>query len=132
MPTEHTSLKITAPAGDSTTTNELVIGKSNTYQRIFLIVAGSLLASLVLISVVGTSGGHYLQSSTAHEISKGAVAFVDYQVDSTNVALTKNIFGLAAFSEKDGCPNEYCKAYTNKNPCCCGGSCLCGWCVDCC
>ena len=81
MPTENSSLKITAPDGDSTTTNEMVIGKSNTYQRTFLIVAGSLLALLVLIVVAGTSGGQHLQSS-AYEIAEGAVALKEvFSVD---------------------------------------------------
>ena len=98
MPTENTSLKNTTPAGDSNTTNEMVIGKINTYQRTFLIVAGSLLALLVLITVADTSGGQHLQSST-HEIAKGAMALADYQVDSANSALNSDIFGLGAASE---------------------------------
>jgi len=93
MPTENTSLKITAPAGDSTTTNDMVNGKITTYQHTFLIVAGSLLALLVLIVVAGTSGGQHLQSS-ANDIAKDAVALADYQVDSANLALTKDIFGI--------------------------------------
>ena len=100
MLTENTSLKITARDGDSNTTNEMVIGKSNTYQRTFLIVAGSLLALLVLIAVAGTRGGQHLQSS-AHEIAQGAVALADYQVDSANLALTKDIFGLGAISKNE-------------------------------
>ena len=51
MSTENTSLKNTTPAGDSTTPDAMVIEK-NTYQRTFLIVAGFLLALLVLIAVV--------------------------------------------------------------------------------
>jgi len=93
MATENTSLKNTTPAGDSNTTNEMVVGKVNTYQRSFLIVAGSFLALLVVIAVAGTTGSQHLQSS-AHEIAQGAVALADYQVDSTNLALTKDIFGL--------------------------------------
>ena len=50
MPTENTSLKNIPPTGDYNTINEMVIRKINTYQRSFLIVAGSLLALLVLIS----------------------------------------------------------------------------------
>merc|ERR1712194_145872 len=88
------------PAGDSNTSNEMVIGKINTYQRTFLIVAGSLLALLVWIAVVGTSGGQHLQSS-AYEIAEGAVALKDYQGDSPNLALTNDIFGLGAVSEND-------------------------------
>jgi len=101
MSTENTSLKNTTPAGDSTTSNKLIIGKINTYQRPLLIVAGSLLALLVLIAVAGKSGGQHLQSS-AHENAKSAVALADYQQDSANSALTKDIFGLSAVSENDG------------------------------
>merc|ERR1712161_12872 len=125
-----TSLKNTTPTGDSNTINRMVIGKSNTYQRSYLIVASSLLALLVLIAVAGTSGGQHLQSSVP-EIAKGAVALADYQVDSTNLALTKDIFGAGAVSENDEgdfC-HGYCKIYKHlKNPCCCGGSCLHGLC----
>jgi len=99
MSNENTSLKIVTSAGDSNTTHEIVIGKSNTYQRPLLIVAGSLLALLVLIAVAGTSGGQHLQSS-AHKMAKGVVALADYQVDSTNLALTKDIFGVGAV---EGC-----------------------------
>eukprot|EP00751_Fragilariopsis_kerguelensis_P046009 CAMPEP_0170996812 /NCGR_PEP_ID=MMETSP0736-20130129/12469_1 /TAXON_ID=186038 /ORGANISM="Fragilariopsis kerguelensis, Strain L26-C5" /LENGTH=119 /DNA_ID=CAMNT_0011423347 /DNA_START=122 /DNA_END=484 /DNA_ORIENTATION=- len=117
MPTETTSLKNTTPVGDSNATNEMIIGESNTYQRTFLIVAGSLLALLVLIVVAGTSGGQQLQSS-AHEIAESAVALADYQVDSANLALTKDIFGLDAVSknhEKLSCFSEDCY--------CCGEQC---------
>ena len=60
MSTENTSLKNTTPGGDSTTFNELVIGKINTYQRPLMIVAGSLLALLVLVALAGKSGGQHL------------------------------------------------------------------------
>jgi len=101
MPTESTSLKNVSLAGDSTTTNEMAIGKSNTYQRTFLIVAGSLLTLLVWIAMAGKSAGHYFQSSE-HEMADDAVALADYQVDSTNLALTNNIFGGAVSENKDG------------------------------
>merc|ERR1712161_76265 len=90
----------TTPTEDCDTTNETVIGKVNTYQRTFLIVAGSLLSLLVLIAVAGTSGGQHLQSS-AHEIAKDAVALEDYQVDSANLALATDIFGMDAVSENE-------------------------------
>jgi len=100
MPTEKTSFQNTTPAGDSSTTNEMVIGKINTYQRTFLIVAGSLLALLVLIAVAGPSGGQHLQSSS-DKIAEDAVALADYQVDSANLALTKDIFGVGTVSENE-------------------------------
>jgi len=120
MPTENTSLKNTAPAGDSNTTNEMVMGKINNYQRTFLIVAGSLLALLVLVAVAGTNGDQHLQSST-HKIAEGGVALADYQVDSANLALTKDIFGLGAVSENDeGCHGgSLCKFYGHGDPCYC-------------
>jgi len=121
MPTENTSLKNTAPAGDSNTTNEMVIGKNNTYQRTFLIVAGSLLALLVVIAVADTSGGQHLQSS-AHEIAEGVVALVDYQVDSAKLALTKDIFGLDAVSQNDKnatCEDSKHLPYTCDSCYCC-------------
>ena len=97
MLTENTSLKNTTPAGDSNITNKMVTGKINTYQRTFMIVAGSLLA---LIAVAGTRGGQHLQSSV-HGIAESAVALADYQVDTANTALTKKFFGLGAASETD-------------------------------
>ena len=100
MPTQNTTLKNVTLAGDSYTTNGMVIGESNTYQRTFLILAGSLLALLVLIAVAGKNDIQHLNSS-AHEIAKGAVALTDYQVGSANLALTEDIFGLAGVSETD-------------------------------
>jgi len=118
MHTENTSLKNIAPAGDSITTNEMVIGKSNTYQRTFLIVTGSLLALLVLIAVAGTSGEQHLQSST-HEIVEGGVVLADYQVDSANLVLTQEIFGGSAVSENDRgwCPWWRSCPYAGCSPC---------------
>merc|ERR1712161_169747 len=100
MPTENTFLKNTTPAGDSNTTKKMVIGKINNYQRSFLIVAGSLLALLVLIAVAGKSGGQHLQSFV-HEFTKGSGSLADYQVHSANLVLTKDIFGMGAVSEND-------------------------------
>jgi len=116
MSTENTSLKNTIPAGDSKTTNEMVIGKINTYQRTFLIVAGSLLALLVLIAAAGTSGGQHLQSSV-HEIAEDAMALADYQVDSTNLAHTNNIIDLASVSGNDevGKPGCRCDCFDLKS-----------------
>jgi len=89
MPTENTSLKNTTTAGDSNTTTEMVIGKINTYQRIFLIVAGSLLAYSVLIAVASKTAGYSLVYTGG--LAEGAVALADYQIVSTNLALTKKI-----------------------------------------
>jgi len=129
MPTENTSLKNITPTGDSNTTHEMVIGKSNTNHRTFVIVAGSLLVLFVLIAAAGTSGGQHLQSS-AHEIVEGDVALADYQVDSTNLAQTKDIFGLSAIAN-DACPETCCgglKQYCGFGCQChkCGAPCVCG------
>ena len=103
MPTEHTHFKNATQAGDSNSTDAtVVIGKGSTYQRSLLIVAGSLLTLLVLITITGTSGGQHSQSST-HEIAKGAVTLADYQLDSANLALTKDIFDLGAVSSNEKC-----------------------------
>jgi len=116
MPTEITSLKNATPAGDSNTTNEMVIEKMNTYQRTFFIVAGSLLALLLLIAVAGPSGGHHLQSS-ANEIATDAVALADYQADSAILALSKDIFGLGAVTENF---EGFCSCHCEN--CSCTGS----------
>ena len=101
MPTENTFLKNTTPAGDFNLTNEMVIGKINTYQLTFLIAAGFSLALLVMIAVVGTSGGQHLQSS-AHEIAENAVALADYQLHFANLALlTRDISNSGAVSGND-------------------------------
>jgi len=99
MHTENTSLKNTIPAGESNTNTEMVIGKINTYQRTFLIVAGSLLALLVLVAVAGINGDHHLQLS-AHKIAEGVVSLVDFQVDSANLAFTKDISNGFKLSEE--------------------------------
>merc|ERR1712238_550255 len=70
-------------AGDSNSKNEdMNAGKSSIYQRPFLIAAGSLLASLLLVLVA------------KKEIAEGAGALASNQVDTTNLALAKDIFGL--------------------------------------
>ena len=82
MSTENTLLKNTTPAGDSNTTNKMVIGKINTYHRTFLIVAGSLLALLVLFASAGTNSGQHLQSSV-NEIAEGNAALADNDLGYT-------------------------------------------------
>jgi len=116
MSTENTSLKNTTPAGDSNTTNEMVIGKSNTYQHPFLIIAGSLLVLLIWLAVAGKNDGMHLKSST-YEIAEGAGALLDYQLDTVNSAITKDIFDLDAVSENEVGVGA-----------CCSGGCKCGTC----
>ena len=101
MTTESYQNTKSADTGDSRSKNdEFIIDNGKANERSIFIIAGSLLALLLLIAVTGTSGGQHLQSS-AHEIAKGAVALADYQVDSANLALTKDIFGFGAVSKND-------------------------------
>ena len=83
-------MKNFTPAEDSTTTHEVIIGKSNTYQHPLLIVAGSLLVLLVWIAVTGKSGGQHFKSSV-QEIPEGGGALADYQADTANFSLAKDI-----------------------------------------
>ena len=76
-------------------------GKSSIYQRPFLIVARSLLASLVQVLVAGKSVGHHFKLS-AKEIAESAGALANNQVDTTNLALAKDIFGMTAITENEG------------------------------
>mmetsp|Transcript_40521 Transcript_40521/g.45660 ORF Transcript_40521/g.45660 Transcript_40521/m.45660 type:complete len:158 (-) Transcript_40521:353-826(-) len=132
MPTEHTYLKNGSQAGDSNQTDEpVVIGKSNTYQRLILIVTGSFLALLVWIAVTSKNGGHYFKSS-AQEIAKGAGALADYQVETANLALTKDIFSAGGFCLKkgscfEGCGCCFCSPIGNLciQGNCCGKFCRC-------
>ena len=99
--TENTHLKnVTPEIGESSPSVEIGIMQGNTYQRPILIVAGTLLTLLVWIVMTDKSAGHHFQSS-AHEMADGTVALADYQIDSANLALTKDIFGLGAVSEND-------------------------------
>jgi len=131
MPTENTSLNNVSPAVEFNTTDDMVIGKSNTYQSSFLIVAGSLLALLVWVAVAGKIGGQPLKSSV-HEITKSAGALAEYQEDSASLALTTNIFGMSAVSDNDkyeyGCPfgknPKGACCYVMDAACC---SCSAGW-----
>jgi len=116
MPTENTVLKHVTPAGDSNTTDDMVILKSSTYQRFFLIVAGSILALLLWITVAGTTSGQHLQSS-AHEIADDAVALAEYQVHSANLALTKDIFGASAVSSENDEGSNNCCSVCNCRTC---------------
>eukprot|EP00751_Fragilariopsis_kerguelensis_P017217 CAMPEP_0170848622 /NCGR_PEP_ID=MMETSP0734-20130129/9489_1 /TAXON_ID=186038 /ORGANISM="Fragilariopsis kerguelensis, Strain L26-C5" /LENGTH=114 /DNA_ID=CAMNT_0011218069 /DNA_START=187 /DNA_END=531 /DNA_ORIENTATION=- len=82
MPTENTSFQNTTPAGDSNTTPEMVIAKSKTYQRQFLIaVAGSSLALFLLFAVACKTAGYSLTYTGGLDGS-----------DTANLALTEDIF----------------------------------------
>eukprot|EP00751_Fragilariopsis_kerguelensis_P014077 CAMPEP_0170777590 /NCGR_PEP_ID=MMETSP0733-20121128/11872_1 /TAXON_ID=186038 /ORGANISM="Fragilariopsis kerguelensis, Strain L26-C5" /LENGTH=185 /DNA_ID=CAMNT_0011120823 /DNA_START=68 /DNA_END=626 /DNA_ORIENTATION=- len=113
MTTESYQNTKSADTGDSTSKNdEVVIDNGNANKRSFLIIAGSLLALLVLV-VAGQNVGQDL-SSSANDIAKGASALADYQVDIGNSALTNDIFGMGAVSENEvgNCINPTAEAIT--------------------
>ena len=100
--TENTHLKNDTPAsGDSNPSVEIGIFNGHTYQRPFVIVAGSLLTLLVWIAVSGKSGGHQLTPS-AFEIVEDADALANYQVDTAQSVLIKDIFGVDTVSKNEG------------------------------
>jgi len=133
MSNENTSLKIATPAADSKTTHEIVIGKNITFQRPLLIVASSLLALLVLVAIAGKSGGQNLLSSAYEtDAGAGAGALADYQVDTANYELAKDIFSMGAVSENEEACNCACVdaciiacqhgcTIGSGTPCPCGG-----------
>merc|ERR1712238_61859 len=105
------------PTADSNTSHEMVSGKSNTYQRSLLIVVSSLFALFVWIAV--TSGkSSYSFKSSAQEINVGVGALADNRLDTANLALSKDIFGVIDVSEID----------EGSSPCC---SCNHGCPLDC-
>jgi len=103
MTTESYQNTKSADTGDSTSKNdEVVINNGNANKRSFLIIAGSLLALLLMV-VAGQNVGQDL-SPAANEIAKGASALADYQVDTSNSALTNDIFGMVTvFENEEGC-----------------------------
>mmetsp|Transcript_44692 Transcript_44692/g.50104 ORF Transcript_44692/g.50104 Transcript_44692/m.50104 type:complete len:132 (-) Transcript_44692:32-427(-) len=121
--------KITTAGDSNFKTDGIIIGKSNAYQRPFFIVAGSLLA-LVLVSIVGNYDDQHFKS-TKKGIAEGASALVDYQVDTTYLALTKDIFVLGAVSDSDEAGKwcfGSCDCDVDCN--CCGiFGCVCGKCT---
>jgi len=84
--------KITTAGDYNSKTDGMIIGKSNAYQRPFFIVAGSFLACVLVVLVGKYDDQHF--NSPIKEIAEGASALVDYQVDNTNLALAKDIFGM--------------------------------------
>jgi len=128
MPTESTSLNNVTLAGDSHTTDEMVVGISKIYQRPFLIVAGSLLTVLLWLAVTGKSGGQHSKLS-AHEFDKAASVLADYQADTANSALVKDIFGIE-IEDGSWCPSWRCSNCSCDSPPChecksCGKVCTC-------
>jgi len=116
MPTEITKLKNTTPAGDYDSTDELIIGKNNIYQLRFLVVAGSLLALLVLTVIAGNNGGRYLDSATD---------VLGLQPKPKGLQIDRN-FGAPTCEAPGGCPFRSVinsPPYNEKNHyyigCCC-------------
>jgi len=119
MFTEITQLKNDTPAGDSNTTAEMVVEKSNTYQRQLLIVAGSSLATLVLTAVTCKTAGYSLVYTGDFAKSRGAL--VDYQVNTANSVLAKDDFGMSAVSENvegSHCKYGICRSNSGDDICC--------------
>ena len=97
---ENTYLKNVTPAAeDSNPIVEMGMVQGTTYQRSLLIGAGFLLTLLVWIAVSG-SGGHQLTPSV-YEIVEGADTLANYQVDTAQSVLIKDIFGVDAVSKND-------------------------------
>jgi len=99
--TENTHLKNATPAAEDSNPS-VVMGmvQGTTYQRPLLIGAGSLLTLLVWIAVAGKSGGHQLTPS-AYEIAEGADTLANYQVNTVQSVLIKDIFGVDAVSKNE-------------------------------
>jgi len=102
------------PAGDSNTSDDSVIVKGkNTYQSRFLIVAGSLLALLVVIAIAGPSGGQYLKSSIPDVMVEGTGALSNTEKTCTslgndmydNGARQKLSCCLRTMEVKEQCPD---------------------------
>ena len=77
----------------------MIIGKSNNYQRLFLIVAGFFFAFNVFIVITGKAALYFIVFTGV--LAESAGAFVEYQVDIANKALTKDNFGSGAVSATD-------------------------------
>merc|ERR1712238_107879 len=93
--------KVTTSGNSNSNTDGMNIGKSNTIQHPFFIVASSLLALLVWVTVAGKIGGQHVTSS-AYEIVQGTGALGDYQVDTASSASGIDIFGKKSAENKEG------------------------------
>jgi len=111
MLTENTSLKNITPTGDYNTTHEMVIGKSNTYQRQFLIAVAGSFALLVLFAVACKTAGYSLVYTGGLDGS-----------DTANLALTRDIFDFGAAENDEGCDKPGACGYANCCGYCCGSS----------
>jgi len=128
MTTESYQNTKSADTGDTKSKNdEVVIDNGNANKRSFLIIAGSLLALLVLV-VAGQNVGQDL-SSSANDIAQGASALADYQVVTANSLLSNDIFGMGTVSEnEEGCVSANGgSTYCNRHGPCrsiCSGNCM--------
>eukprot|EP00751_Fragilariopsis_kerguelensis_P013287 CAMPEP_0170777208 /NCGR_PEP_ID=MMETSP0733-20121128/11642_1 /TAXON_ID=186038 /ORGANISM="Fragilariopsis kerguelensis, Strain L26-C5" /LENGTH=121 /DNA_ID=CAMNT_0011120363 /DNA_START=56 /DNA_END=421 /DNA_ORIENTATION=+ len=111
MFTENTHLKNVTPVGNSNTSDDMDMGKGNTYQHPLLIVAGISLATIVFTAVACKTAGYSLVYTGGFAESAGGLT--SNQVDTANLALTKDVFGLGDKSEvyccdKVCCNDDYC------------------------
>jgi len=127
MSTEKTYLKKDTTAGNSESTDVVVIEKISIYQNRFLIVAGSLLATWFVIVAAGKrNGGQHFESIAAYEteVGVGGGGAVDsiVPVTSTDSALNMDIFGIA--NSDSSCVGRYhlC-AGAGRGNCCEGLEC---------
>jgi len=91
--------KITKAGGSNSKTDEMNIWKVNINQRDIIVFASSLL----FITVVGKTAGYSVVHTDGLAVDAGA--HEDHQVDSTNSALAKGIFGMGDISENE---ETYC------------------------
>mmetsp|Transcript_39161 Transcript_39161/g.43821 ORF Transcript_39161/g.43821 Transcript_39161/m.43821 type:complete len:130 (-) Transcript_39161:92-481(-) len=116
----YKTIKASSDGDSNSKSEEMDTEKCNIYQHPFLIVAGSLLVLLFFVAVAGHSGGWQYLTSSVDEIAEGAVVLADYQVDTDNLELTKDMFSMSAVSKnKVECSNT-CKC--KKSGCHCGAS----------
>eukprot|EP00751_Fragilariopsis_kerguelensis_P050025 CAMPEP_0171031838 /NCGR_PEP_ID=MMETSP0736-20130129/37909_1 /TAXON_ID=186038 /ORGANISM="Fragilariopsis kerguelensis, Strain L26-C5" /LENGTH=108 /DNA_ID=CAMNT_0011474227 /DNA_START=82 /DNA_END=408 /DNA_ORIENTATION=- len=98
--------KITKAGGSNSKTDEMNIWKGNINQRDIIVFASSLLFTLLFIAVVGKTAGYSVVHTDGLAIGAGALE--DHQVDATNSALAKGIFGMGTCLrrlEEFNCPS---------------------------
>jgi len=116
--TENTHLKNVIPAAeDSNPSVEMGMVQGTTYQRPLLIGTGSLLTLLVWIAIAGKSGGHQLTPS-AYEMSEGADTLANYQVDTAQSVLIKDIFGVDTVTKNEEAGCQCCPQVDGCSNCC--------------
>jgi len=129
--TENTHLKNITTAGDLKPSSfKISIVQGNNYQRPGLIVAGSLLTLLLWIAVASKSSGDHQVKLSAYEMANGAGALTDYQGETTNSVLVKDIFGMGPISKNEDASTCCRRGSCNSRCGFCIGICRCGLCYD--